>query len=123
MAEERNVARTALNDLPAKLASDRAAAARNEHALAAQQLADPRNVGVDGFTPQEVFDVHVAKLAYADLSVQDGGDPGKDLCRDAGVLAVGQDLAYLLAGGARHGDDHLRDFHVPDYVTKMVAGS
>lgn len=121
MADEDQLGGAVAEELAAELAADGAAAACDEDAPAAHQLLDGGDVGADGIAAQEVFDIDVAQLVNADRAVEQLVDAGDDLGPDAGGFTDVDDLADLLAGRGRHGDDHHADVVAAGHVGDGLA--
>ena len=87
--------------------ADRAAGAGDEHALASQELANRREVGLDLLPPEQVLDPQVAQVAGGDAAADDLADRRQHPQRHARLLAQAGDVADQVAGGARDRQEHL----------------
>ena len=84
-------------DLAAQLAADAAAAARDEHGLAAEVPPDLGEIGLHLVAAEQVLDLHVADLFGADLAACQLVKARQDLELAARALADLNDLARIAA--------------------------
>src|SRR5690606_12032014 len=92
-------------NLAAQFAANGATTARDQHAPAVQQLPNRLCVGLHWFTPQKVFQVHVADLVDAHRAIEQGIDAGDDLSFYSRLVTNLRDFTHRVAGGGGHGDD------------------
>src|SRR5262249_57899594 len=101
--------RLMMEDLPRHLRADRTRSPGDEYALAAEELADRDEVELDGRTAQEVVDVHLARRAEADLTIEHLPQRRHHAERYARVAAMPDDAAHLRARRRRRGHHDLVD--------------
>jgi hypothetical protein len=79
------------------------------HALVLDELLDFRNVQIDGFAPQQVAVVDIPQGLDGDLAVDELGNAGQGLVRNAGLFADFDDAPHLIPRGRRHRQQKLLD--------------
>src|SRR6266568_4767710 len=113
--EQHDAAGTEAGDLTGQLGADRAAGARDEDAAAAELSLHGPEVELDGVTPQQVVDLHLAQMAQGQRTArQEILQRRQDLALDARLGAAGDDAPHLLTRGRRDGDRqqlHLQASH------------
>ena len=85
-----------LRDLSAKLAADRAAAARDQNGLVLQIARDLGQIDLYAVSSEQIKDIHIADLLNADLAVRKLGNSRENLQIAACFLANIQNLLAFL---------------------------
>ena len=95
--------------LPAELAADAAAAARDEDGLAGDVSGDLVKVDLHGLAAEQVLNVHLADLLDAHLAVGELADAGQRAQGAGRIVTAVEDLELLLPGRRGNGKDDLVD--------------
>src|SRR5690606_17348516 len=125
VTEEDQVVGVEAADLPHQLGADRAAGARDHHALAAQVAEDAADVELHGLTAEEVVDVDLADAAQVDATGKHLVHAGDDLVGEVGPCLpdLVDDVTDVVSALRRHGDEHLVDLVLQDDLAGVLDGA
>ena len=84
--------RMMVRNLPAELAADGSAAARNEHGLAVKERKDLPHIDPDGVATEEIFDRHIFEVRYRHVAVYELIHARQILQLAPGLLANAQNI-------------------------------
>ena len=88
--EDDEALRVMVRDLPAELAADRPAAARDEHGLAVKERKDLPHIDPDGIATEEIFDRHIFEVRHGHVAVYELIHARQILQLTPGLLANAQ---------------------------------
>ena len=105
--DQQQLCGTQLRQLAAQLAANAAARTGDQHHLACDVMLHQGQVGGDGRTPQQVFNVQVLKVGHRHLAAGQVGQAGQGADAHGQGAQAFDDLLAPLAGHAGQGQQHV----------------